>query len=176
MTHTELIIREFLDCMRKNVIETMSASRAEDRSRPAEGQLADQLTESTEPPVSKLLEKLWPSAPEDQIKANNCRNCAFWMDPGRLASYGLCYRLVLAYSDLLTSVELMVPGEPHDPLYTPEDFFCAHFTPRHFKGAEDPASSRGQVLFLTEIIEEFRIPDEVVLSVTSGSAGDENVA
>lgn len=175
MPNTELIIREFLDCMCKNLVEIMSASWPEDQSRLTEGQLAGHPVESAGQPVSSVLEKLWLSAPEDQVKENFCRNCSFWMDPGRLASYGLCCRLVLAFSDLLTTVEAMVPGEPHDPLYTPEDFLCSLFTPRHFKGAEDPASSRGQVLFLTEVIEGSCIPQEADLSVTSGSAGDGNV-
>ena len=153
----------------------MSASRADDQHRIAEGQLVDHPADRADQPVSNILEKLWLSSPEDQVRENKCRNCSFWMDPGRLASYGLCYRLVLAYSDLLTTVEHMVPDEPHTPLYTPENFLCAHFTPRPFGCAEDPASSNSQVLFFTRVIEEYCIPLEAELSVPSGSAGDGNV-
>ena len=175
MTPTELVIREFLDCMRKNVTGIISTSRSEDQTQLAGGNLADHPDDSAEQPVSNFLEKLWLSKPEPLFKESKCRNCSFWMDPGRLASYGLCYRLVLAYSDLLTTVEHMVSGEPHTPLYTPEDFLCAHFTPRPFGGAEDPASSSAQLFFLTRVVEEYCIPVEAELSVSSGSAGDGNV-
>ncbi len=68
--------------------------------------------------------------PDPKDRVHNCRNCAFWLDPGRLSSFGACYRLALAYNDLLTPIEDVVPGEPIDHLFTPEDFSCTWFLPR----------------------------------------------
>jgi hypothetical protein len=175
MTNSELFIQEFLDCLFKNGGGIISTSHPEDQTRLTDGLLADHLVDSADQPVSNFLEKLWLSQAEPQIRESKCRSCSFWMDPGRLASFGLCCRLVLAYSDLLTRNEEMIPGEPHDPLYTPEDFLCSHFAPRPSGGAEAPASSNDQVLFLTRVIEEYCIPQEADLPVNSGSAGDGNV-
>ena len=171
MTYTELVIQVFLDCLFKNVTGIISTSHPEDQTRLTDGHLVD----SAEQPASKFFEKLWLSQSEPQIWENNCRSCSFWMDPGRLASYGLCCRLVLAFGDLLTRNEEMIPGEPHDPLYTPENFLCTHFTPRPLGGVEDPASSNDQVLLLTRVIEEYCIPQEAVLPEPSCSTGDGNV-
>lgn len=177
MTHTELLIREFLDCMCKNVTGIISASHAEDQTRLSDGHFAAHLDASADQPVSNFLEKLWLFSPEPLVRENKCRNCYFWMDPGRLASYGLCCRLVLAFSDLLTRNEDMVQCAPHSPLYTPENFLCTHFTAQPPEGSSysDTAKWREQVV--SQAVEELFDPfdKKLDLPVPSSTIGGGNV-
>jgi len=104
-------------------------------------------------PTSKTLLKIWPQLQKALESYSKCRNCEFWEDPGRLASYGPCYRLVLAHSDLLTAVEDIVPGEPLDILYTPEDFLCPYFQIRPLKAPDGKDNPKEQMERLTRSIE-----------------------
>lgn len=66
----------------------------------------------------------------DPFEVKFCRNCAFWSDPGRLASYGRCSRFNLTHHDMLTQVEVVDPSSsPVENLFTPEDFLCRYYIP-----------------------------------------------
>jgi len=102
---------------------------------PGQAQLVKDLLEVREGrryerPQRCLCRKLMEHNPLPKNRLRNCRNCAFWYDTGRLASYGPCYRMVLAYNDMLTPVEHVVPGEPADLFFTPEDFVCTWYLER----------------------------------------------
>jgi hypothetical protein len=127
-------------------------------------------------PTSKTLLKIWPQLQKALESYSKCRNCEFWGDPGRLASYGACYRLVLSHSDLLTAVEYIVPGEPLDILYTPEDFLCPYFQIRPLEAAGGQFSTKDQLLRLNQAVERLfaPLPSEITEKIETQS-GVENV-
>jgi len=127
-------------------------------------------------PTSKTLLKIWPQLQKALESYSKCRNCEFWGDPGRLASYGACYRLVLSHSDLLTAVEDIVPGEPLDILYTPEDFLCPYFQIRPLKAPDGKDYPKDQMDRLTRSIERLfaPLPKDELESIETPS-GAENV-
>lgn len=66
----------------------------------------------------------------DPFEVKFCRNCSFWSDPGKLATYGRCRRFNLNHHDMLTKVEVVDPSsDPAESLFTPEDFLCRYYIP-----------------------------------------------
>ena len=111
--------------------------------------------ETYDRPARPFFRKTMHHDPDPKERLNNCRNCAFWCDPGRLSSFGACYRLALAYNDLLTPIEDVVPGEPIDRFFTPEDFSCTWFLPREGAVPVDLGLNSERTSRLNQALDEF---------------------